>query len=352
MTNMERIDYLKREKNLPHEEWVCLLSGYDAGDIEYAAFTAREIAQQRFGKNIYIRGIIEFSNFCKNDCLYCGIRRSNQKMTRYRLSKEVILKCCDEGYRYGFRTFVLQSGEDEYFKPELVADIVYTIKKKYPDCAVTLSIGELSRESYQLLFDAGADRYLLRHETADETHYGQLHPPELSWRNRIRCLYTLKEIGYQTGCGFMVGSPFQVPDFIAEDMEFICRFKPHMIGIGPFIPHKDTPFADQHAGTLEMTLFLLSLCRIALPDVLLPATTALGTINPHGREMGVLSGANVIMPNLSPETVRTKYMLYDNKNSADVGADVCRLDLQRRMETIGYGISVTRGDYGGRECND
>lgn len=348
MTNRERIDRLNEEKELPRLEWTELLSEWDDGDRVYAADRAREIARRRFGKYIYIRGIVEFSNFCKNDCLYCGIRRSNRNASRYRLTKEEILECCDAGYRYGFRTFVLQSGEDAYFTTERMADIVSAIKKKHPDCAVTLSIGEMDRESYRRLFDAGTDRYLLRHETADEAHYGRLHPPELSWRNRIRCLYDLKEIGYQTGCGFMVGSPYQTPECLAEDMEFICKFRPEMIGIGPFIPHKDTPFADRPAGTLEMTLFLLSLCRIALPDVLLPATTALGTIDPRGREMGVLAGANVIMPNISPEETRRKYMLYTGKDSADVAVDITRPELRRRMESIGYEVAITRGDYGER----
>lgn len=352
MTNIERIDCLFDEKNLPYAEWVSLLSAWDAGDRAYAAAMACKIAQQRFGKNIYIRGIIEFSNFCKNDCLYCGIRHSNQNADRYRLTKEEILSCCDLGYSYGFRTFVLQSGEDAWFTTKRMVDIVWSIKERYQDCAVTLSIGELSRGSYQELFDAGVDRYLLRHETADKEHYGRLHPVELSFDNRMRCLRDLKEIGYQTGCGYMVGSPWQTAECLAKDMEFICAFKPEMIGIGPFIPHKDTPFADKAAGTLERTLFLLSLCRIAQPNVLLPATTALGTIHPCGRELGVLAGANVIMPNISPTAVRNKYMLYDNKNSVDLATDITRTDLQKRMASIGYGIAVTRGDYEERRKHD
>jgi biotin synthase len=348
VNNQERINLLNNEKSLPHEEWVSLLSGWDDSDRKYAAAIARKITQQRFGKVIYIRGIIEFSNFCRNDCLYCGIRHSNHNAERYRLTKEEILECCNAGYRLGLRTFVLQSGEDTYFTAKRTADIVFAIKKVHPDCAVTLSIGELSHKSYQILFDAGTDRYLLRHETADESHYRRLHPPQLSWSNRIRCLYDLKEIGFQTGCGFMVGSPYQTSECFAKDMEFIYKFKPHMIGIGPFIPHKDTPFVSKPAGTLEMTLFLLSLCRIMHPNVLLPATTALGTINPHGREMGVLAGANVIMPNISPKEVQNKYLLYNNKNSADPKANVIRSELQKRMESIGYSIMITRGDYAER----
>ena len=350
MNNRERIDELNRTRSLPREQWTKLLSSWDSGDREYAAELARSIAQQHFGRAIYVRGIVEFSNICRNDCLYCGIRRSNTQVSRYRLSPQEILECCEAGYHYGFRTFVLQSGEDKGFSVECLAETVHEIKRRFPDCAATLSVGELSREEYQRLFDAGADRYLLRHETADETHYGRLHPAELSWKNRMRCLHDLKEIGYQTGCGFMVGSPFQKPEHLAADMVFLHDFQPHMIGIGPFIPHKDTPFRAYPAGSVELTLFLLSLCRIMLPDVLLPATTALGTLDPEGREKGVLAGANVIMPNLSPMEVRRNYLLYNNKNSVDMQTELCRSDLQRRLEKIGYGIKAVRGDYGEKTC--
>lgn len=345
MAVRELIDKLNCEKQLSHEEWVKLIKEYDESDRAYAAELARGISQEMFGKDIYIRGIVEFSNICKNDCLYCGIRRSNGNVSRYRLTAEEILQCCDEGYSYGFRTFVLQCGEDAFYDREMLCDIVSKIKKRHPDCAVTLSLGEKSREDYEALFKAGADRYLLRHETADEEHYKKLHPSEMSWKNRMECLSDLKEIGYQTGCGMMIGSPFQTAECLAEDMEFMCDFKPEMIGIGPFLPHKDTPFRSCPQGSYELTLFLLSLCRIMLPDVLLPATTALGTIDPKGREQGVLSGANVIMPNLSPVAVRKKYMLYDNKICTGDESAQCRACLERRMESIGYKIKITRGDH-------
>ena len=348
--NELRIDRLNAEKRLPHEEWTALLSTWDDSDRAYAAGIARGLADARFGHNVFVRGIVEFSNVCRNDCLYCGIRKSNLKCERYRLTEAEIVACCDAGYEYGFRTFVLQSGEDASWPPNRLAALIRTLKTNHPDCAVTLSVGELERDEYQLLFDAGADRYLLRHETADPEHYAKLHTPVQSWARRMRCLRDLKEIGFQTGCGFMVGSPYQTPDTLAKDMEFITEFRPAMIGIGPFIPHCDTPFKDEPAGSVELTLFLLSLCRILHPDVLLPATTALGTMDPAGREKGVLAGANVIMPNLSPEQVRAKYMLYNNKTAVDVDTHITTSDLQARLRKIGYTIKVSRGDYGETLC--
>ncbi|MBQ1502140.1 MAG: [Firmicutes bacterium] len=345
MENQRLLDKLNAGKYLLTEEWAQLIGTYTEEDREYAAALAREIALAQFGNGIYYRGIIEFSNYCRNDCFYCGIRRGNDRASRYRLTKEDILSCCEQGYPLGFRTFVLQSGEDAYYTDERLVDIISTIARTYPDCAITLSVGERSRDSYQQLFDAGADRYLLRHETADEEHYGKLHPPELSWKNRIRCLYDLKEIGYQTGCGFMVGSPGQTVDCLVKDMQFIKDFEPQMIGIGPFIPHKETPFGDIPAGSSELTLFLLSLCRIMQPAVLLPATTALGSLRGDGRQLGVLAGANVLMPNLSPAAVREKYMLYNNK--AITGYDAAEsLELLRaHMREIGYELRIDRGDY-------
>lgn len=345
MTNRKLIDELNKNKLLTFAEWKLLIETFSKEDRTYAAEIARKIAKQRFGNKIYFRGIIEFTNICKNDCLYCGIRRSNKRVTRYRLTKDDILTSCNAGYQLGFRTFVLQGGEDEYFNDDLMADIVSAIHHSYPDCAITLSIGEKTRKSYQKLFDAGASRYLLRHETADETHYGKLHPSELSLRHRLQCLHDLKEIGYQTGCGCMVGSPYQTAECLAKDMLFMSEFKPHMIGIGPFIPHKDTPFKDFKAGSTERTLFLLSLCRITLPDVLLPATTALGTVRGDGRQLGILAGANVIMPNLSPLAVRNKYMLYDNKIGTEDDAEKSIQKLKTQIEEIGYKMVVGRGDF-------
>ncbi len=343
--NKSLIDKLEAEKKIRHEEWITLLSTYTNEDRTYAAQKARAVADSIYGKSIFIRGIVEFSNVCKNNCYYCGIRAGNTCIERYQLSRDEIMDCCKAGYEYGFRTFVLQSGEDLSYSCEDICDIVSDIKKLYPDCAVTLSIGEKSREEYAAYKAAGADRYLLRHETADEEHYKKLHPDEMSWANRMRCLRDLKELGFQTGCGIMVGSPYQTVECIAEDMEFMGDFKPEMIGIGPFLPHKDTPFRDMPKGSYELTLFLLSLSRLMLPRVLLPATTALGTINPRGREEGVLAGANVIMPNLSPTEVRKNYMLYDNKICTGDTSAACRGCIEARMERIGYRVEVTRGDY-------
>lgn len=339
------IDKLYETCTLSPEEYKVLIDNRNPELSEYLFQKARKISNDNYGHEVYIRGLIEFTNYCKNDCYYCGIRKSNQNAQHYRLTKEQILDCCDAGYDLGFRTFVLQGGEDGYYTDDKMIDIIKAIKKNHPDCALTLSIGEKSYESYQAFYNAGADRYLLRHETADVWHYGKLHPAYLSLDNRKQCLYNLKEIGYQVGCGFMVGSPYQTTDCIVEDLLFIKKLNPHMVGIGPFIPHHDTPFADREAGTMELTLFLLGIIRLMLPQVLLPATTALGTIHPKGRELGILSGANVVMPNLSPTNVRKKYLLYDNKICTGDEAAECRHCLQRRMESIGYQLSVSRGDH-------
>lgn len=345
MDNLNLLQALEQEGNLSREQWEQLLSTYSQADREAAAAAARALSQARFGNNVYFRGIVELSNYCRNDCYYCGIRRGNRHVARYRLGKEEILECCAEGFSAGFRTFVLQGGEDPFYTDEVMVDIVSAISRAYPDCAVTLSLGERSRESYQALYEAGARRYLLRHETADEAHYGLLHPKELSWRHRMDCLEQLKDIGYQTGCGMMVGAPYQRVEHLASDMLFMARFRPQMIGIGPFLPHQDTPFRDQRAGSVELTLFLLSLCRIMLPDVLLPATTALGTARSDGRISGVLSGANVIMPNLSPLSQRRKYMLYDNKPIEQRSAAESLAALDADLQRVGYRLQGGRGDY-------
>ena len=338
------IDKLKKEQTLTKEEWVELIEGRNAELAEYLFALAREERHHYYDHDIYVRGLIEFTNYCKNDCLYCGIRKSNSNAKRYRLSEEDILSCCRTGYELGFRTFVLQGGEDGFYTDAKLVHIISRIKELYPDCALTLSIGEKSRESYQAYYDAGADRYLLRHETANATHYAKLHPALLSAANRQQCLWDLKDIGYQVGTGFMVGSPYQTAEHLAEDLLFIKKLNPHMIGIGPFIPHHDTPFADEKAGTLELTLFMLGLLRLMLPKVLLPATTALGTIHPKGRELGIQAGANVVMPNLSPVSVRKDYSLYDNKICTGDEAAECRFCLERRMQSIGYNIVTSRGD--------
>jgi biotin synthase len=319
----------------------------DNRNTEIAEILKNEAVKKRkevYGNTVFIRGLIEISNICKNDCLYCGIRASNKSCDRYRLTKEEILSCCDEGYSLGFRTFVMQGGEDLHFTDEILVDIVKSIKEKYPDCAVTLSLGERSRESYQKLYDAGADRYLLRHETADEEHYSKLHPNKMSYKTRMECLKNLKEIGFQTGCGFMVGSPYQTTENLAKDLKFIEEFSPEMCGIGPFIPHVATEFRDFSSGDVELTCYLLSIIRLIKPTILLPATTALGTAEQGGREKGILCGANVIMPNLSPHSVRKKYELYNNKLiSGNESAQEIE-NLKNSMKNIGYEIVTDRGD--------
>ncbi len=318
-----------------------------AEDPEAAELLTQEavrIRKKHYGDKVYIRGLIEFTNYCRNDCGYCGIRRGNLHARRYRLTKEEILECCARGYELGFRTFVLQGGEDRWFTDERMADIIRSIRVSYPDCAITLSIGERSCESYRLLKEAGADRYLLRHETADEEHYGKLHPSEMSLAVRKMCLYDLKFLGYQVGAGFMVGSPGQTADCLAKDLLFLKELRPHMVGIGPFVPHHDTRFAQEKAGSVELTLFLLSVIRILLPKVLLPATTALGTMDPQGREKGLQAGANVVMPNLSPQKNRKQYELYDNKICTGEEAAECLECLARRVEQAGYHLCSGRGD--------
>ena len=338
------VDKLQQEHSLARSEYEYLIANRSDEAAQLLAERAVAVRRQIYGNAVYVRGLIEISNICKNDCLYCGIRKSNAVCDRYRLTEEQIMECCAEGYALGFRTFVLQGGEDGYFTDERVCGIVQEIKNRYPDCAITLSLGEKSRESYQKMYDAGADRYLLRHETADPKHYSLLHPGEMSFDNRMQCLKDLKEIGFQTGCGFMVGSPYQTVTSLASDLKFIETFHPDMCGIGPFISHKDTPFRNMPAGTIQLTCYLLSIIRLIQPNILLPATTALGTIDPKGREKGILSGANVVMPNLSPTSVRKKYELYDGKICTGDEAAQCKQCLALRMESIGYEVVTDRGD--------
>ena len=338
------IDKLYSTHHLDSNEYVALIKNGESHS-DYLFALSDKVRREHYGDEVYLRGLIEFSSYCKNDCYYCGIRCGNKQAERYRLDKEQILECCGTGYELGFRTFVLQGGEDPFYTDDMICDIVSSIKKVYPDCAVTLSIGEKSEESYRRYYESGADRYLLRHETADYEHYSKLHPVGLSAENRQNCLRTLKKIGFQTGAGFMVGSPYQTAENLADDMLFLEELKPEMVGIGPFIPHHATPFANMPQGTVELTLFMLGLVRLALPDVLLPATTALGTIHPQGRELALKAGANVVMPNLSPVSVRKKYLLYDNKICTGDESAQCRMCLQKRVESAGYRIVESRGDH-------
>lgn len=340
----ELIERLAATGCLSEAEYAYLIENRTPEAAARLAELAVEKRRAVYGNKVFIRGLIEISNICKNDCLYCGIRRSNPNCDRYRLTPEEILDCCREGYGLGFRTFVLQGGEDGWFTDDRLCRLLERIKEEFPQCAVTLSLGERSRESYARLFRAGADRYLLRHETADKAHYEALHPERMSFENRMRCLRDLKALGYQTGCGFMVGSPGQTVAHLARDLRFIQEFQPQMCGIGPFIPHTDTVFRDAEQGSVDLTCYLLSVIRLIKPNVLLPATTALGTLDPQGREKGILSGANVVMPNLSPVGVRKKYRLYNNKVSDGAESAQCKEELSRRMAAIGYQVVTDRGD--------
>ncbi|MEG2440208.1 MAG: [FeFe] hydrogenase H-cluster radical SAM maturase HydE [Acetivibrio sp.] len=341
---MELVARFIQNGELSKEEYVELLENRREEDVETLRQEAVRLQHKYYGNKVFVRGLIEFTNYCKNNCYYCGIRGENKKIERYRLSKEEIMECCKEGYALGFRTFVLQGGEDPYFTEDRILDLVQTIKAEYPECALTLSIGELGFASYQRFKEAGADRYLLRHETANATHYGQLHPKNMSLQNRKECLYHLKHLGFQIGAGFMVGSPGQTKEYLAEDLLFLKELQPQMVGIGPFIPHHDTPLKDCKSGSLSETLLLLSMVRIILPKALIPATTALGTIDADGREKGILAGANVIMPNLSPLRFRKKYALYDNKICTGEECGENKSLLEKRMEEIGYKVVSHRGD--------
>lgn len=340
------IDKLRRKRHLSAEEYKSLLVCRDADALKHLQEEAREVTLQQFGNSIFIRGLIEITNRCRNNCYYCGIRKENLSVARYELTREEILDCCREGYALGFRTFVLQGGEAPTVKDDWITGTVAAIRREFPSCAITLSLGEKSREAYEQFFRAGANRYLLRHETRNEEHYRLLHPAEMSSEGRLQCLASLKEIGYQTGTGIMVGSPQQRISHLVEDLLFIEQFHPEMIGIGPFIPHRDTPFAASPPGSIEMTLKLISIFRLMHPEVLLPSTTALATLAPDGRERGILAGANVVMPNLSPREQREKYSLYNNKASLGAEAAEGLHRLEERLANIGYRISRERGDYG------
>ncbi len=336
------INELRENRILPREKFRELLStdGYDASLFK----SADSIRQSIYGKDVYIRGLIEFTNYCKNNCYYCGIRSGNTNAVRYRLSKDEIMECCHEGYGLGFRTFVLQGGEDPYFTDEKICDIVKSIRSEFPDCAITLSIGEKSYESYLAYYNAGANRFLLRHETAESDHYNKLHPESMKLEARKKCLFDLKKIGYQVGSGFMVGSPFQTMDNIISDLEFLHKLEPDMIGIGPYIVHKETPFAQYESGDVMLTVRLIAVLRHMFPYALIPATTALGTLHPEGREMGLRAGANVVMPNLSPQSYRKLYDLYENKISTGEEAAQSRAALEKKVESAGYRVVTAVGN--------
>ena len=340
----ELAEKLYNTGDLSDSELKTLIETDDSETAELLRRYADETRQKSYGKKVFLRGLIEVSSYCRNDCLYCGIRRSNKEADRYRLSREEIMSCCENGYGLGFRTFVMQGGEDSFFTDDFMCSVISEIKEKYPDCAVTLSLGERSYDSYKRMKEAGADRYLLRHEAASEELYSKLHPDEMSLAHRKECLFQLRELGYQVGAGFMVGAPYQTTDHIIADLRFLQELRPQMIGIGPFVPHHNTPFAEESGGTLALTLRLLGILRLMFPKVLLPATTALGTIAPNGRELGLKTGCNVVMPNLSPVKVRKKYDLYDNKICTGEEAAECRGCLQRRIESAGYEVSAERGD--------
>ncbi len=343
---MERlVDKLRRDRRLEAGEYAMLLEHPGGRAGEYAARMAREVAQERFGRGVFIRGLIEITSFCRNDCFYCGLRRSNGAVERYRLQEEAIVACCRRGYSLGFRTFVLQGGEDPALDDDRTERLVRLLRTSFPDCAVTLALGERSSENYRRWREAGADRYLLRHEAADAACYARLHPPAMSQERRMACLRTLRKLNYQTGVGMMVGAPGQTIGDLVADLLFIARFRPEMVGVGPYLPQRDTPFANEPAGSAALTLLVVSLLRLMLPEALIPATTALASLLPDGRQRGILAGANVVMPNLSPPQVRGRYAIYDGKAATGAEAGEGLRLLGGELEAIGYRIEYGRGDY-------
>ncbi len=346
MKNKDLITAVSNGENLSIESWQQLIENWKSVDLEWLHSIAREVQYKYFGNKIYIRGLIELTNYCKNNCLYCGIRAGNSKVERYRLSLEDVVASCEKAYTAGFRTFVIQGGEDPFFSSDKICNMLREIKKRFPNVAITLSLGERDREDYKLFKEAGADRYLLRHETALKEHYDFLHEKSQSFEKRMDCISELKKNAYQTGVGFMVGSPKQTSLSLAYDMDFIYNLKPEMVGIGPFLPHRETPFKDEEKGDLQKTLFFISIIRLMLPMAMLPATTALATLSPDGRSRGILAGANVIMPNISPPDIRDCYQLYDNKANKGLEAVEGLLELQEDMKKIGYEIIMVRGDFG------
>ena len=341
------LDALSRGESPGREGWRMLLSALDGGQAERIRDRAFEVARARFGGGVYIRGLIEISSCCRNNCYYCGLRRSNRHASRYRLTAEEVLDCCREGARSGFGTFVLQGGEDEGQDDDWMEATVKAIRAEFPAQAITLSVGERSREAYRRFREAGADRYLLRHETRNDAHYACLHPAEMSGAHRRDCLRALKELGYQVGAGMMVGSPGQTVDCLLDDIAFLEELRPEMIGMGPFVPAAHTPFARHAAGSVDLTLRLIALMRLRFPDALIPATTALATLDGHGREEGIRSGANVVMPNLSPVAVRERYSIYDGKASWGSEAAEGLRALEQELNRIGCHIAYGRGDYPG-----
>ncbi len=339
------IDELSERGSLLREQYLFILKNITKDEIGYLFDKGYQKKQNTYGNKVYLRGLIEISNYCKMGCKYCGINYKQDEIERYRLTIEEILACCEEGYNLGYRTFVIQSGEDAYYTDDRLKSLLQSIKTKFDDVRITLSLGERSRDSFQKLYDYGADRYLLRHETASRKLYEHLHPSFMSFDNRRMCLDDLKDIGYQVGGGFMVGSPTQTNEDLVEDLIYLKELDPHMVGIGPYLCHSDTELAGNASGTLDETLVMVSMVRLILPKALLPATTALGSLHPIGREKALKVGANVMMPNISPTNNRSKYEIYQNKICTADTSDKCRNCIEARIVGVGHEIDLGVGDY-------
>ncbi|MGF7186235.1 biotin synthase [Desulfitispora alkaliphila] len=339
----ELLSKLNEQNNLTYDEIVYIIKHLDQESEQLLFQYANETRKKHCGLSVYMRGLIEFSNFCRCNCHYCGLRVDNKKIERYRLSEAKIMDCCEVGYQLGYRTFVLQSGEDPYYTKAVLGQLIKKIKDRFPDVAITLSVGERSFDEYKYFFDMGADRYLLRHETVSPKLYEELHQG-MKLERRKECLAALKEIGYQVGAGFMVGLPGERAEDLAADLVFLKKLNPHMVGIGPFIPHEDTPLGYATGGTIEQTLVMIAMTRLLIPDALLPSTTAMGSLDPKGREKAIKAGANVVMPNLSPTDVRAKYELYKNKICLEDEAAHCRQCIEKRINSTGFKVNMKRGD--------
>ncbi len=328
----ELIQKAKLKHNLTKNEIIGLLSNKDI-DIELFS-AADEVRKKYVGDEVHLRALIEFSNYCRCSCLYCGIRCDNRLVERYRLSKDQILSLSKIAVDFGYKTIVLQSGEDIYYSADYLSQIIKKIKEN--DVAVTLSIGERPAEEYKILKEAGADRFLLRIETTDIELYKKMHP-KASIENRKRCLYDLKNLGYETGSGCLVGLPNQSIESLADDILFFKELDADMIGIGPLIPHENTPLKNVNSGDFNLALKVMALTRLLLPDINIPATTAMETLNPNGRLIALQSGANVVMPNVTFDEYKSKYEIYPDKAKVDYN------ELLTVLNKIGRFVSNEKG---------
>lgn len=325
-------------QNFSKDEIIEILKDESKNDWLFSL--ADKIRHDNVGDGVHLRGLIEFSNICKRSCKYCGLRAADKFIDRYRISSDEIVSYAEHAVKTGYKTIVLQSGEDEYFTTDRICEIISRIKKL--GAALTLSIGERSFEDYKAFKESGADRYLIRIETTDRNLYKKMHP-HMDFDNRLRCLKDLKTLGYEVGTGCLVGLPEQSIDSLADDILFFKEIDADMVGIGPFIPHPHTPLKDASNGSFILALKVMALTRILLPDINIPATTAMETLNPNGRIIALKSGANVVMPNVTTTEYRAKYEIYPNKICINENPDKCRECISAKIKSIGRTVSTSYG---------